>query len=164
MKQLMIALAATVAFAGVQSGFAEEHESKKVTVPSLSSLQDVVNAVAYYQREVDEHIASKELDELHGYAYAASDSAGKAKDFASSLSEEKRKELDERLAKIKSIAKQLDKYGDAGKVDESKQFSGKLKEESEAVQKLLGFTASKDWKPAGAAEDSKTSGTAEKKD
>jgi hypothetical protein len=159
MKIQQTALVALLLVGSPFIGMGEEHESKKVMLPTLSSMQDVVNSVAYFQREVDEHIESKQLDELHGYAFAASDAAAKAKDFATSLGADKVKELNEHLARIKSISKQLDKYGDAGKADESKQFSAKLKSESEAVQKLVGVTASTEWKPAGSADDHESSGS-----
>jgi hypothetical protein len=154
MKRLIAALVLTAAPSGAV--VAQQHEATAVAAPVLSSLDDAVNAVAYFQREVDAHIASNELDKLHGFAFAAADAAARSKGFAASLSEDKKKELDERVGKIHAIARQIDKYGDAKKPVEAKQYSAKLKDESDALQKLTAITARADWKPKTLSEPGPT--------
>jgi len=130
---------------------AEPDHGTTVPVPVLKTPGDAVNAMAYFQRGVDEHIAKDQLHQLHAYAFAARDAALKIDDLATTLPAEKSKALKEHLARIKGIAAQIDKYGDAGKAAEARQFAAKLKEESEAVQATLGITASTSWQPPSQA-------------
>lgn len=134
-----------------QPVLAQDHSASAVKVPTLTTLDEAVNSVVYFQRGVEEHIAKNDLKQLHAYAFAARDSAIKAHDLATTLPAEKRTELNQHVTRIKSIATQIDKYGDANKPVEAKQFAAKLKEETDAIQKLTGVAVKVGWKPVAAA-------------
>lgn len=142
---IMVALAAPLA--AETTSDKGEHAAAPISLPQLKDMNDVVNSVAFFQRQVEAHVRHDELDKLHGPALTAGDIAAKAEEFAKSLPADKQKELAAHAATIKSIGKQLDKYGDAGKAAESKVYAEKLLKESEAIQNLTGITASEDYVP-----------------
>jgi hypothetical protein len=138
-----------IAALGVQHGFAEEmhHGGPAEQAVALGSMDDAVNAVAFFSRRVDSNIKNNELDKIHASAFAAADAASSSSQFATSLTADQKTQLEAQIARVKALAKMLDKYGDAGKALEASNYAAKLREESEAMQKLTGITAKDDWIP-----------------
>ncbi|MGI8905992.1 MAG: hypothetical protein ACR2IE_05820 [Candidatus Sumerlaeaceae bacterium] len=113
----------------------------------MASLDEAVNAVAYFQRQVDAHIAGGALTKVHGSAFSARDAASSATQYTDGLPESARSELTSAIQRIGAIAVQLDKYGDAGKTDETTAFARKLQDEVNGLQRITGITVLTDWKP-----------------
>jgi hypothetical protein len=125
----------------------EGHEHVQEIRLDLRSLDDAVNAVAFFHREIETHLQKNELSKVHVSAFAARDAATSMTEFAVGLPEEKRSQLKGHITRIGSLAGQLDKYGDAGQAVETAAFAAKLKQEVVALQHLTGISASMAWKP-----------------
>lgn len=124
-----------------------DHSNDAPLAVQLSNLDDAVNAVAFFQREVDSHITSGALLQVHASAFAARDTATSASDFANALTETNRRELAQTVQRIAAVAVQLDKYGDAGKPQETQMFAIRLRDEVVALQRITGVEIRPDWRP-----------------
>lgn len=125
----------------------EGHEHAETVVVKVGNLDEAVNAVAYFQREIDALLEKNELPKIHTAAFAARDAATSAVALATSLPAQAQRELNLRAQKIAELAVQLDKYGDAGKAAETAVFARKLREEVEALRGLTGVAIRADFKP-----------------
>ncbi len=141
-----------LSFAGVNPSrlsASEGHDHDVSSLPqiTITSLDEAVNAVAYFHREVEAHIVASELAKVHVSAFAARDSATSITEFTAALSDDKPTQIAAIVQRIGALAIQLDKYGDAGKAPETAVFARKLKDEVDAVQRVTGVTIRLDWKP-----------------
>lgn len=125
----------------------EGHADEAPIALQLNNMDDAVNAVAFFSREVDSHVAAGELEKVHVSAFAARDAATSAVLFSNALSESARQELPLVLKRIEAVAVQLDNHGDAGRAPETAAFARKLREYVDALQRLAGIAVRNDWKP-----------------
>lgn len=133
----------------VGASASEDHDHAHIARPAVqvSSLDDAVNALAHFQREVIGYVKSGELQKIHGAAFDARDAATSVVQFARDLPDTAQRELASHAQRIAALAVQLDKYGDAGKATETAAVAERFAESVAAVEKSAGITGRTDWKP-----------------
>lgn len=113
----------------------------------IKSVDDSVNAVDFFTREVESHVATGSLEKIHKSAFAARDAATSLTQFSATLPEHAQRELPLLQKRIEAVAVQLDVHGDAGRAPETLAFSKKLREYANFLQQLTGVTVRPGWTP-----------------
>lgn len=124
-----------------------DHAADPQPMVQITNLADAVNAVAYYQRQVQAHVDTNQLEKVHGSAFTARDAALSATQFLENLPEDAKSQIRTSVQRVGAIATQLDKYGDAGQAQETAAFARKLKDEVDNLERLTGAAIRNDWKP-----------------
>jgi hypothetical protein len=117
---------------------AHGHSEGHADIPD--SADGIFDAVAQHMTELDEVVASGELDGVHEIAFNIRDLLLALPAKSEGLSPEQSKSLGSSLKKIKQQAGLLDKFGDAGDAAQTKTVLEKFKTEISAIRELFGAT------------------------
>ncbi len=116
----------------------ESHVAGQVEeISTEGSPSEIMARVDQEEAELGTIISNAELEVVHKKAFAIRDLVVAAADKATATGADKAK-LDERVSRIKSLATDLDKSGDAGDLSKTKAGYADLRVELRAVRQLLG--------------------------
>lgn len=115
-----------------------EHVAGQVEeISTEGSASDIMARVDQEETDLGKIISNAELEVVHKKAFAIRDLVVAAADKATVTGSDKVK-LDERVSRIKSLATELDKTGDAGDLSKTKAGYTDLRVELQAIRQLLG--------------------------
>lgn len=106
-------------------------------VSTEGSASEVLARADQVENELSQVIANGQLNVVHQKAFAIRDLVVAAAGKATIAAADKAK-LDDHVAKIKSLASELDEAGDAGNLSKTKAEFAEFRTELQAVRQLLG--------------------------